>query len=111
MKKYLILSLLICIAFTIEAHSQTSIRRVDNVAITDVSSKVLDANKERNYLAIENNGGGKVFVKFDEAHTAEEGFTVRNGETYFFNLAPINAVYLKSSAGQNEDVVIVEGVK
>lgn len=111
MKKFIFLSCLICLAFTAEAQLQTNIRQVMNVNATATSTKVLDANKDRNYLAIENDGGGSILVKFDEVHTANEGFRVKNGEIYTFPVTPINSVWIKSQGGGTEPVVIVEGVK
>lgn len=105
-------TILICLAlFASSAFGQANIQNLLNETVTETSAKYLDKNMKRTILMIENDGNGTIYVKFDEAHTGEEGIIIKNKERYIFNIAPINSVWIKSKASEVNGIIIMEGVR
>ncbi len=83
-----------------------------NVFTADPASSkaVLNANVERNYLLIQNNGGSDVFVNFG-SKASLTGIKIVSGGNYEPTVVPVDSVYLTSNTGFTNLCAVVEGVE
>jgi len=72
------------------------------------SQMALDIRLERNYLLIQNRGSSSILLKFDTEHEGSEGILIIASGNYESELAPRNAIFIKSVSGTNL-VTIIEG--
>lgn len=65
-----------------------------------VSTRVLPRTPNRKCLIVQNQSGAStVYLRFDNAHAGTEGVAISAGTKVEFMVVPINAIFLKSSAG------------
>lgn len=75
---------------------------------TGTSGKALNANFNRKYLLVVNEGSQTVYVKVDAAHSGTEGVPIVAGGAWEPIVAPVNSLYIKSASG-TQTISIVEG--
>ena len=74
------------------------------------SLQVLQANRSRNYLLIQNKSASNMWVVFNNAATSFAGVLVEAGGNYEPYVAPYSGVYIIGAAAALEGVCI-EGVR
>jgi hypothetical protein len=77
------------------------------VTATTTSTMVLSANTYRRYLIVQNRGDASVLIKFDSAHTGDEGLEIIATGNYELPTPPYNSVWVKAVT-DTQDLVIYE---
>lgn len=89
--------------FSVESYAQgrfsVVVDQQGTASVTSSSDKVIDAEAKRNYLLVQNNGTASVYLKFNSAHTGDEGVLIDAGGYYEPNYPGRGAVYMKSTSG------------
>lgn len=75
------------------------------------SVRVLQYNKSRRYLLIQNNGASGIIVSFGKSAFRNDGINIPSGGFYEPFYCPVNSVNVKTEMGavSAADVIIVEG--
>ncbi len=75
------------------------------------SVRVLQYNKSRRYLLIQNHGSGGIIVSFGKPAFRNNGINIPSGGFYEPFYCPVNSVNIKTEIGSASpaDVIVVEG--
>lgn len=71
--------------------------RFEQVSVTTTSTKIVNADKDRNYLLIQNKGLCDLIVKVGSVQTASEGIVIISGGSWEPSRPPREAVWAKGS--------------
>lgn len=107
MKNILLILSLLLMSFIAHAQS-TAMQALVTFTATTTSAQAMPAAIDRKYLLVQNKGAVSVYLKFDSAHSANEGVVIVAGGNYEVLKAPTNAIYIKSASSTSE-VAIYEG--
>ena len=80
-----------------------------NYAITDVSSRILPANRKRKYLIMVNTGGNTVYVSFTNVNNVENSVPILPGGNYEPWIIPFSEVNALCEPGLVSSLVVAEG--
>ena len=76
-------------------------------AITATAAQILAENSSRNYLLVQNNGAGIVYLNFSGTATTSNGIKLESGQAYEPEEVPSNAISAISDA--TASVILIEG--
>jgi len=79
-------------------------------AMSTSNKTVLNANYNRNYLLIQNNGTSDVFVNFG-AKASINSLKIVAGGNYEPFVTPIDSLYIISGAGLSNLCTVIEGIE
>lgn len=85
--------------------------RAQSMAVNTITAgqtvKVLDVDKDRDYMMIQNIGSENVKIVFNQTDT--NGLLLKVDSVYEPSFAPRNEMYIINESATDVDVVVVEG--
>lgn len=104
--KYFLSIIVAIILIGLPANATTGFVTTVATTATTTSTKILNINAKRVYLIVQNTGSESILV--NTASSATVGVLVPSGGSYEPNLAPINEIWIKSTAATST-IVVIEG--
>lgn len=101
---------LLLILASFDGLAETNISAQVTYTASATSVQVFPANLKRNFLAISKPAAGEISIKFDSAHTGDEGLEITGTEPIILDTVPVNSIWLKATSG-TPDVTFIEGVR
>lgn len=108
MKIFMLLLFILSAQFAPSSFAKTQVKNIVEITATSSAAIGLAANRNRNYLLVQNAGSYDVYLKFDSAPTGTDGIKIAPGGNYEAYEAPINSFYVKTATSPSS-IKIYEG--